>query len=352
MRILELTSVSGFVAFDLDCPTSGGGTRWAPGVTRAEAALLARAMTYKFAVLERPLGGAKGVLRSDDGTPRGTALERYCQEITPMVERQVFLTSSDLGTATEDFASLPGYDPDSVMHRWVGPTMVDSLITGVGVVAAADTALGGLAGRRFAIEGFGKVGGAAAGELERRGGTLVALSTVYGCIADPSGLDIRRLLELRQVHGDRCVEHVGLPMLPVTALFEVDTDVLVPGARIGVIDRSRAAAVRTRVIAPAANVPYTAAGLAVLRERGILALADFVCGAGATIGYMAERFVGLAGAEAASELVDREVSALTARSLDHPDGPFAGATALAEKFLRTWRSPDEMPAGPPLAPEG
>jgi hypothetical protein len=51
-EIVELGSVPGFVVFDLPgAPISAGGTRLAPDVSVAEVALLARAMTYKFAVL-------------------------------------------------------------------------------------------------------------------------------------------------------------------------------------------------------------------------------------------------------------------------------------------------------------
>lgn len=350
MRIMELSTVPGFVAFDLDCPTSAGGTRRAPDVTRAEAALLARAMTYKFAVLKQQFGGAKGVLRVDDAD-KESAIQRYCEEITPMVARQEFLTSSDLGTTTSDFASLPSYDPNSVMHQQIGGTMVDALVTGHGLIAAAAAAIDGVEGRRFAVEGFGKVGGGAVAEIAHRGGKLVALSTVHGCVTDESGLDIVALLELRAKHGDRCVEHLGTPVLPTTELFEVDTDVLVPGARTGVIDADRAARLRARVISPAANVPYTVRGLSILRERGILALADFVCSAGATIGYVQELFGELPDADAAHDIVDEWITDLTRRSMAHPDGPFAGASAMAEEFLRTWREPDALPDGPALAPD-
>ena len=59
-EIVELSSVPGFVVFDLPgVPVSAGGTRLAPDVSVAEVALLARAMTYKFAVLGQQVGGAK-----------------------------------------------------------------------------------------------------------------------------------------------------------------------------------------------------------------------------------------------------------------------------------------------------
>ncbi|WP_188197182.1 Glu/Leu/Phe/Val dehydrogenase [Nonomuraea sp. SYSU D8015] len=347
MRFVELVSVDGFVAFDLDCPTSAGGTRLAPDVTRDEAGLLARAMTYKLAVLGERIGGAKAVLRATV-QERAETVARYCREITPLVEKGVFLTASDLGTRTQDFASLPGYRTDSVMHQEVDGELVDTVVTGLGVVAAAETALGGLSGRSVAVEGFGKVGGAVVREAARRGARVVALSTLHGCVADPSGLDVAALMELRAEHGDACVGRLGLPVLPAGALYEVAADVLVPGARTGTLTAERAARVRARVVAPAANVPYTAAGLRTLRERGVVALADFVCGAGATIGYVAEVAGQISDAASARALVEQRVRGLTAASLDHPGGPFAGACALAEEFLATWRDPAGLPGGPPV----
>src|SRR5215831_15694825 len=106
MRTLKLKTVDAYVAFDFECPTSAGGTRLAPDVTERESQLLARAMTYKFAVLGVNYGGAKGAIRAD----RDDAIKRYCDEIRPLVEANTFLTATDLGTRPEDFSSLPGSD--------------------------------------------------------------------------------------------------------------------------------------------------------------------------------------------------------------------------------------------------
>src|SRR5579863_9846272 len=65
-EIIELSSVPGFVVFDLPgVPVSAGGTRLAPDVSVTEVALLARAMTYKYAVLGVRVGGAKAGVRGD-----------------------------------------------------------------------------------------------------------------------------------------------------------------------------------------------------------------------------------------------------------------------------------------------
>ncbi|MEV4307632.1 Glu/Leu/Phe/Val dehydrogenase dimerization domain-containing protein [Nonomuraea sp. NPDC049624] len=346
MRIMELVSVDGCIAFDLDCPVSAGGTRLAPDVTREEAGLLARAMTYKLAVLGERIGGAKAVLRASPAD-RAATVARFCREVAPLVEKGTFLTSSDLGTRTQDFAALPGYRADSIMHGEAGGELADTVVTGLGVVVAAATALGGLAGRTLAVEGFGKVGSAVVREAARRGARLVALSTLHGCVSDPAGLDVAALEELRAEHGDACVPRLGLPVLPPEALYEVPADVLVPGARTGTLSARRAATLRAGLVAPAANVPYTAQGLRTLGERGVVALADFVCGAGATIGYLAERAGTVATADEVGHLVENRVTEITAAALSHAEGPYAGACALAEAFLTIWQP---RPT-PPLAPD-
>jgi glutamate dehydrogenase/leucine dehydrogenase len=99
-----------------------------------------------------------------------------------------------------------------------------------------------------------------------------------------------------------------------------------------------------QVVAPAANAPYTAAGAEVLQQRGIMALPDFVCNAGAVIGYRAARD---ATPGQILEAVDARVSELIVAAMRHPDGPLAGAYEQAGEFLRSWWG---EPPGPPFAP--
>ena len=198
----------------------------------------------------------------------------------------------------------------------------------------------------MAIEGFGKVGGGMAREVIRRGGRVVAVSTVAGCVADPSGLDVELLLALRREHGDRCVTRYSAPAGPPGQLFTAAADVVIPGTRPGVISGQVAGLLppEVRVVAPAANAPYTAAGAEVLRQRGIMALPDFVCNAGAVIGYRAARDATPGQILAA---VDARVSELIVAVMGHPDGPLAGACEQAAQFLRGWWG---QPPGPPFAP--
>jgi glutamate dehydrogenase/leucine dehydrogenase len=355
-EIVELGSVPGFVVFDLPgVPVSAGGTRLAPDVSVAEVALLARAMTYKFAALGHQVGGAKAGVRGDpaDRAGRDALMARFCAAIGALADSGRFLTGPDMGTAEEDFAPLRERRAvPAAIRAVVDGVPFEDVLTGYGVVAAAEAALragwgAGWDGCSVAIEGFGKVGGGVAREVIRRGGRVVAVSTVAGCVADPSGLDVELLLALRREHGDRCVVRYGRPAGPPGLLFTaVNADVVVPGTRPGTIG-SRAAGLLppgVRVIAPAANAPYTAQGAEVLRQRGIVALPDFVCNAGAVIGYRSPADATPGEVLAA---VDATITELIGAALRHHDGPFAGACELAGRFLRGWWG---EPPDPPFAP--
>ena len=359
-EIVELGSVPGFVVFDLPgVPLSAGGTRLAPDVSVAEVAVLARSMTYKFAALGQRVGGAKAGVRGDPADRAGKAalMARFCAEVRPLTDAGRFLTGPDMGTAEEDFAPLrERRAAPAAMRAVVAGVPFEDLLTGYGVAVAAETVLRrgrngaqrptGWDGHSVAIEGFGKVGGGVAREVSRRGGRVVAVSTVAGSVADPSGLDVERLLELRRAHGDACVLRYGRPVMPPQRLFtEVNADVLVPGTRPGTIGGRTAGSLppSVRVVAPAANAPYTAAGAEVLRRRGIVALPDFVCNAGAVIGY---RSAAEATPEQVLAAVEARIAGLIGEALGHPGGPLAGACEQAAGFLRSWWG---EPPGPPFA---
>ena len=359
-EIVELGSVPGFVVFDLPgVPLSAGGTRLAPDVSVAEVAVLARSMTYKFAALGQRVGGAKAGVRGDpaDRARKAALMARFCAEVRPLTDAGRFLTGPDMGTAEEDFAPLrERRAAPAAMRAVVAGVPFEDLLTGYGVAVAAETVLRrsrngaqrptGWDGHSVAIEGFGKVGGGVAREVSRRGGRVVAVSTVAGSVADPSGLDVERLLELRRAHGDACVLRYGRPVMPPERLFtEVNADVLVPGTRPGTIGGRTAGSLppSVRVVAPAANAPYTAAGAEVLRRRGIVALPDFVCNAGAVIGY---RSATDATPDQVLAAVEARIAGLIGEALGHPSGPLAGACEQAAGFLRSWWG---EPPGPPFA---
>jgi glutamate dehydrogenase (NAD(P)+) len=163
------------------------------------------------------MGGAKAGVRGDPADRAGKAalMARFCAEITPLTDSAQLLTGPDMGTVEEDFAPLRERRAvPAAIGAVVDDVPFEDVLTGFGVAAAAEAALGdrwggGWEGRSAAIEGFGKVGSGVAREVTRRGGQVAAVSTVAGCVADPAGLDVERLLTLRRTYGDACVLHYG-----------------------------------------------------------------------------------------------------------------------------------------------
>jgi glutamate dehydrogenase (NAD(P)+) len=291
VRVLDLhdddLTAEAFVVIDHELfPIAAGGTRMLPDVDRPEVARLARAMTWKLAACSLPCAGAKAGIRFEGGD-RAAVLAAYKRALEPY--RDIFLTGPDMGTYPADFVDE---DEDAVplwarSHEGLG---MDDLATGHGVKAAAEAALARLdrplAGAAVAIEGFGKVGAGTARACARAGARIVGVSTVHGLLADPGGLDVDELFALRALHGDHFVEHGGEPAGPREALFELDCDVLVPGARPDSITRDVAERARCAVVAPAANIPYGSGAVEILHRRGVLAVPDFVSNAGAVHLYV------------------------------------------------------------------
>src|SRR5262249_1059876 len=108
--------------------------------------------------------------------------------------------------------------------------------------------------------------------------------------------------------------------------------------------------VAVSVIAPAANVPYVRGAPEILCARGVLALPDFICNAGAVLGYVSTT---ITTHREMLELVAKRITDLTKTAIAHPRGAFAGGCAggcaRGEGFVGRWRQPPGLPAGPPLA---
>jgi glutamate dehydrogenase/leucine dehydrogenase len=339
VRLIELrddgVGLEAFVVIDHDLfPVSAGGTRMLPDVDLEEVTRLARAMTWKHAAFHLPYAGAKAGVRFASGN-REALLAAYKLALKPYSE--IFLTGPDMGTFPADFIE-DSDDPAplwALSHEGLG---MDDLATGHGVKAAAEAGLAHLArtleGATVAVEGVGKVGAGTARACARAGARLVGVSTVHGLVTDSTGLDVEDLLTLRERHGDRFVEHASSKVRPREALFELECDVLVPGARPHSITAGVAQRLRCAVVSPAANVPYGAGSLDVLHQRGIVAVPDFMSNGGGNFLYELDQDKGPAEALAAIEvLVHERVVRVLATAEDLRITPYAGALRDARNYV-------------------
>jgi glutamate dehydrogenase (NAD(P)+) len=284
-RVIELrdegAGLDAFVVIDHELfPIAAGGTRMLADVDLDEVARLARAMTWKLAACGMPLSGAKAGIRFAGGD-RAAVVSAYKRALEPYAE--AFVTGPDMGTSPDDFLDAD-HEPRPLWAQTHEGLGMDDLATGHGVKAAAEAGLRHLSraldGVGVAVEGFGKVGAGTARACVRAGARIVGVSTVDGLLADADGLDVEQLLALRARHGDRFVEHGPRAVRPPEELFELDCDVLVPGARPDSITAGVARRVRCAVVAPAANIPYGPGATEILHERGIIAVPDFLANSG------------------------------------------------------------------------
>jgi leucine dehydrogenase len=136
---------------------------------------LARAMTFKAAAADLPLGGGKGVIALRPGTAltserRKAALLDFAETVDQLGGR--YITAEDVGTSSRDMTVIRGVTKHvGGLARRRGGSGDPSPFTALGVVTAmavtCERALGtaSLRNRRVAVIGLGHVGSAPVPEL-------------------------------------------------------------------------------------------------------------------------------------------------------------------------------------------
>ncbi len=258
-----------------------------PDVSPDELISLARTLTYKWAFLNIPMGGAMGGISADPqqvGCDRPTLMERFGRSIAPLVRQQVYYPGVDFGMTVNDLRAIMR----GAGRPLTGQQVNAAFYTGLTVFETIRQVAGfnglELPGLRVALEGFGKVGSVVADLLGQAGAKLIALSTSRGGIVAEEGLDVSRLLSLKQQHGGQLVDHYPeARQITREALFTQPVDVLIPGARSYVIHADNADQVQARWVVPIANAPITLEAERRLIVRDVLVIPDFVANCGGVL---------------------------------------------------------------------
>jgi glutamate dehydrogenase/leucine dehydrogenase len=142
-----------------------------------------------------------------------------------------------------------------------------------------------LEGLRIAVQGFGNVGYHAAGLLDERGATIVAISAKEGGLYDESGIDIDAAGLYYRENGV-LTDFPGADAISNEELVTCDCDVLVPAAMENTITEEVAPHIRARIVCEGANGPTTPGADEILRDNGITVLPDILANAGGvTVSY-------------------------------------------------------------------
>jgi glutamate dehydrogenase (NAD(P)+) len=137
-----------------------------------------------------------------------------------------------------------------------------------------------------AVQGFGKVGAAAAGALAEAGCRIVAVSDVSTGLYHPDGLDIAAVEEhVRQAPNGLLASYdaPGIERIGNEELLTLDVDLLVPAALEAQITAENAGRVRAWTVIEGANAPVTSEADRILDERGVIVVPDILANAGGVV---------------------------------------------------------------------
>ena len=279
----------GYVAIDSTIEgRAAGGLRMAPDVSLDELKKLARAMTLKYGFVGLPQGGAKaGVLGdSEQGTERRSAiLRRFAKAILPLLERREYVPYSDLGTSDAEIRQMLESVGLRRQHRG-HPSGIYTAGTVFEAARAAATARGlSMEKSRVVIEGFGEVGRPLAGRFVRARARVVAISTSFGGVYNPCGLDIGRLRSKAEQMGSIFVKKSAAgESIEKSRLKEVPADIFCPCARHDTVQVSDVARLAARILSCGANCPVTPEAERLLWQGGVVCVPDFVANCGGVLG--------------------------------------------------------------------
>lgn len=323
-------------------PSAIGGVRMLPDITTEEIVGLARAMTYKTAIFNFPLSGAKAGIWSNPkqkGQRRKAILRAFGRQLKPFLAQNSYIAGPDIGTYAEDFRIIYdeaglSYVVGDLFQKQKDGEPLENHLTGYGVITSAQTACRH-AGIQFedtsiAIEGFGKVGSGIARYADKAGARVVAVSTTRGAIYNKNGLEVKELLEMRRKIGGKLVqEYEDAQQMPKEKLLYLPVDILVPGARPYVINENGVDKVKAKIIASAANNPITSIAEDILFKKGTIVPPDFVSNAGGIIGGIVSMLNGTE--KQAFNTVKRFIEAATQEILKDAEGEMINPRELAIK---------------------
>jgi glutamate dehydrogenase (NAD(P)+) len=281
-----------------------GGIRFHPDETIDTIRALASWMTWKTAVTDLPLGGAKGGIRCDPKTMSERELEtlsrEYVRALAELIGVDRDIPAPDVYTNPQTMAWMMD-EYETITRRHHPGVMTDKPQQVGGTEGRRDaTARGGVIAvreacrmygfdptRDYAIQGFGNAGQRAA-LLHQEilgGGRLVAVSDSRGAMWSAAGLDPKELV-MHKLKTGSILNFPGSTPIPRDSLLGLDVEVLYPAALENSITKENAEAVKAKVICELANGPTTPEADIILHKKGVHVIPDILASAGGvTVSY-------------------------------------------------------------------
>jgi glutamate dehydrogenase (NAD(P)+) len=281
-----------------------GGIRYSPDASLSECKALAAWMTWKTAVLDLPLGGAKGAVICNPPEMTESDLEKLTKEYTYSIKDiigpdkdipapDVWTNARTMAWICDAYSRYVGhFEPAVVTGKplEIGGSQGRAGATGLGMYyALLETSKHleyPLEGKRVAIIGYGNVGASIAQLLYAYGCKIVAITDIYGGIYYRNGINIPELdnyvAKTKTVKGFEQYDSVTNE-----ELIELKCEILLPCAIEGMINSKNADKIKAKIICEGANGPTTNEADEILNVKKVFVIPDILANAGGvTVSYL------------------------------------------------------------------
>lgn len=286
-----------------------GGIRFHPQETLDTVRALAMWMTWKCAVVDIPLGGAKGGVICDPHNLSAREQERLCRGWVRQIARNVGPTTDvpapDVMTSAQhmlwmldEFETIHGTrQPGFITGKPVamGGSLGRTEATGYGAIFILREALKELGIRASdttaSVQGFGNVAQFAIELYLQLGGKVCCVSSwdqeeqTSHAFSRSDGIDLDELRGITNRFGgidkEKAVE-LGYDVLPGDEWISQEVDILIPAALENQINGDNCSRISKKVsiVVEGANGPTTPEADATLKDRGVYVIPDFLANAG------------------------------------------------------------------------
>jgi glutamate dehydrogenase/leucine dehydrogenase len=277
-----------------------GGIRYSPDASLSECKALAAWMTWKTALLDLPLGGAKGAVICNPPTMSEEELEKLTKEYTyaikDIIGPQKDILAPDIFTNAQTMAWI--CDAYSRHKGWFEPAVVTGKPVSIGGSQGRIGATGlgmyhtlleaekrvefPLAGKSVVIIGYGNVGSSIARLLYKHGCKIIAITDIYGGIYNSAGMNIpgldQHVCETKSIKGFKRYNSITND-----EAIELKCDILLPCAVEGMITKRNADKIKAVIICEGANGPMTSEANEILDDKGVFIIPDILANAGGVV---------------------------------------------------------------------
>jgi len=289
-----------------------GGIRFHPQESLDTVRAHAMWMTWKTAVVDVPLGGGNGGIICDPHNLSAREQEALCRGWIRKIARNIGpsldIGAPDIMTSArhmlwmlDEYEVITGCKVPGIISGkplGLGGSLGRMEATGYGLVYMLREALkelgSDIAATTASVQGFGSVAQHAIELLLDYGGHVTCVSCWNQkeqksvSFRKKDGIDFQQLKSITNKYGEIHIAHArdaGYEVLPGESWIEQEVDVLIPAALENQISEATVRNISThlRVIVEGANGPTTPEADAILQQKHVMVIPDFLANAGGVI---------------------------------------------------------------------